>query len=512
MSPQGFRGLEAAPPYRPGARSFLVLLLLLSIYMLALVNLTLPVRIGIVAALLAGVWFAASPRMESALLVLPFLLVVGAKEFSLRPFNPMIATLVGFAFTGLWIIDKALWDHSLRAFDHPGIRLALLAMLMQSVSIAISVSVLGEQFWNAVREGSSDFLMFPMVLIMAEACTEPRRMKAVLRSLVLALLVAGLVGVLQYVSSSGLYRVDINIGYFYKARVGSFFKSANVFAGYLELMVPVAVATAFLERQLRWKMISAAAAFLGFLSVLFTFSRGGFFMTTGMVGLVLVYQFRSRIFIPILAAVLFTAVMARNADTFARQLSLVTSPTDIVSQPTLLHRAITYRSSWQAFTAHPVTGIGWGSEEFYWGRSILYSFWDIRHRVGTTDVVHFGGLNSLFLNSALKGGLFSIAAVLLILASAFVSSRRALERPGGLLAVGLVAGLLGLTGHQLVDNLIRTPQVNAFMWIQIGLLCALRASASEMRGLYGASSNADDRPRGPAAAPAGGLPEGTRGP
>jgi hypothetical protein len=466
-------GREAAPSLRLDPRSLAAVALLAWLYLMILASVPLYARLAGVGAIVGTVLFLSSPRIEHAVVVLPLFFALGFREFTLSPFMPTVATLAGFAATCLWISEKIVWNRSLSFLDHPGLRLALLGLLLQLATIFISIDVLGLRFWNAVRDGSALFLFLPTAMIVAETCRDERRLQALMRSLILTLLIVGSIGVFQYFTSSGVSRVDVNFGYSFRTRIGSTLSTANVLAGYLELMTPIALALLFAEKSRCWRLVSLAAFVTGFLSVLFTFSRGGFFMTTGAVSLVLVYQFRRKPLVPIIAGLGFVFVMAGNADTFARQLSLVTDPQDVTFQPTLVHRAVTYRSFWHEFTEHPLTGIGWGSEEFYWGHTILYSFWDVRHWVGRADIAHFGGLNSVFLNSALKGGVLSIAALMMILACAIVSSARALAGRGGVVAAGVVAGLAGLAGHQLADNLIRWPQINAFLWMQIGILCAM---------------------------------------
>ena len=147
-------------------------------------------------------------------------------------------------------------------------------------------------------------------------------------------------------------------------------------------------------------------------------------------------------------------------------------------QPTILHRYISYKGFVNQFKESPITGIGWGADEFFWGRSRLYSFWEVRHRVSTEPSLMFGGLNSAFLNQAVKGGTIALCALLLLFATIYATFFKALRRGGGVIAVALVAGIFSFMLHQIFGNEMKYPSNNSEFWIIIGLLLALTTSRS----------------------------------
>ena len=102
----------------------------------------------------------------------------------------------------------------------------------------------------------------------------------------------------------------------------------------------------------------------------------------------------------------------------------------------------------------------------------IYSFWEVRHNVSTQRLRRFGGLNSLFLNHAVKGGIISVISVLLLIAATFSVFLKAFRNGGGIIAVAIAAGLISFMGHQILDNVLRFPTVNSFFWFVIGLLLA----------------------------------------
>jgi O-antigen ligase len=166
------------------------------------------------------------------------------------------------------------------------------------------------------------------------------------------------------------------------------------------------------------------------------------------------------------------AILLSTADVFSRQMEFFTDPMGSMTEPTILHRIISYRGFINQFLERPISGIGWGARSFFWGRTRIYSFWEVRHTVSHTLIEDFGGLNSMFLNQAVKGGLISLAAVFTVIAGIIAAVHRAMKRGHGIVVVGLLAGLIGFYGHQVVGNQIQWAMANAAYWFSIGLIAA----------------------------------------
>ncbi len=454
-----------------GFRGTILLILLTAGYLMICLLYPKALRFAVAGTILGGILIVMKPRPASWLPFLPLVFLLGGSTMQLGVFNPSLLTLAVFGFFGFYIVDKIVWNEPLPPFPFT-VKLVFIALALQVISIAVSIHIHGQYFPNAVREGSSVFLFMPLVFIVPDLCRTKENLLLLLRSLVLVLLLAGAAGVLEYLSLSGFSRVDISLGYLYRGRVSSFLGNANVFAGYLELAIPVAAALGLWEKSMKWRVTALIAALLGILCILFTFSRGGLFSMSVGVGAVLIYRFRKRLWIPVLIIMLFVGFLVKNADVFERQMSFFMNPGELINQPTLLHRHVTYRGLWNQFLDSPFTGVGWGAEEFFWGNTRIYSFWEIRHSVSTESISHFGGLNSLFLTHAVRGGLISLSALCLIIIVAAVASLKAFRKAHFPWGVGLSAGLLGFGIHQIMDNFLCWPQTSGFFWLYIGILLA----------------------------------------
>jgi len=462
----------------------IALLFMTALYSFLLVRYPLKIRMILIfsAALLAALLWR--PRPSAWLPALPFAFLLGGGTVSIGVFNPSILTLVGFAFFIFYFLDKLAWNSPFPSQGFPG-KLFMASLAVQVLSIAVSIHLMGQHPWNAIREGSGIFLFLPLLYIVQDICRTREDIRRLVRSLVLTLLVATAAGMLEYFSIEGFSRVDLSLGYVYRGRIASFLGNANVFAGYLELMIPVALASAFSERSWRWRLPALIASLMGLLCVLYTFSRGGLLFVAIGCGAVFFYRFRRKLWLPLLIGAVFVSLLIKNADVFQRQMSFFLNPQDCLSEPTLLHRYITYRGYLDQISEDPVTGIGWGAQEYYWGGTRIYSFWEVRHRRSSESIDNFGGLNSLVLNQLVKGGVISLVSLALLVWALILTFTRSIRYRRNILDVAVVAGITAMFGHQLVDNLLQWPQISSVFWLLVGMLAAhanVNAEVNENRG------------------------------
>ena len=459
-----------SPPCRFTTRSLLVLLLLTAAYMAVYLFQPPVLRLSLVAVSTSVVALLWMPRPSSWLPAIPLIILLGGSNVAVGNFYPAYATLALLGFFAFYFLDRIIWNGNLPRLT-PAMKLILAAVLLQTASIVVSIHVHGQHALNALREGSGPFLFFPLAFIVTDVCRDRKRLLTLSRACVVGLLVAGGLGVLEYFSISGFSRIDLSLGYVYKGRVASLLGNANVLAGYLEITTPFVLALALWEKSRKWRILALTATLAGVLSVLYTFSRGGLLALSLGCSLVLVVWFRKQLWLPVLIIGGFLFLMVNNADTFERQMSFFLEPQAQLSQPTLLHRYVTYSEFWHQFSQSPITGVGWGAREFYWGRTQIYTFWAVRHMASTAPIKLFGGMNNVMLSFAVKGGVVSLSALfLLVLASIRAIPRRLGNySPWG---VGITAGLLGFGMHQLMDNFLQWPQTSAFFWLYLGILIA----------------------------------------
>lgn len=415
------------------------------------------------------------PRPRVWLYFLPFILfVLGAPRLHFGEFHPTAASAFIAVFSLWYLFDRFLWNRRL-CVPSPTLYLCIFAVLIQAASAFISFHHHGQYTTNAIREAVGAYQFLPLLVMVPVFLNTPRRMDAFLRVLTLAVFFVALSAIMEYNAIASFARVDMSIGYVYKGRVSGFFRHPNVLAAFMELGAPLVLALLFREKARAWKLFALVTVVFAILATLYTFSRGGLLFLTVGCSLTLFWRYRKKLLLPLVLLLAFVVILLSTADVFSRQMGFFTDPQGSLTEPTILHRVITYRGFVNQFLSSPLTGLGWGARNFFWGRTLIYSFWEGRHAVSDESIMNFGGLNSMVLNQAVKGGIVSLTAMLLVFISAMVAFVRAFRRGHRMVAVGLYAGLLGFWGHQVVGNQIRWPMANAAFWFSIALLAAFGA-------------------------------------
>lgn len=438
--------------------------------------LMLPGSMLVPAMMLPGLPFLlfAVPDPRRWLLLLPPGIALGYSEVMFGQFPLFMGTVVLFSGYIIYLVAKTASSSPSPVFGRFAL-LVLLSYLAQAASILVSVHVHGQHVLNAVREAHKFFIPALLPFIIMDWYGKGEWFNRLLKSVAVTLLVLSVYGIIQFLSGAAWSVGEVASGYQIAGRAFSTIRGgANSYSGFLELTVPTTLAAAFHFREKRWKALCFTAVGLGILNGLYTYSRGGF-LTISLASLAyLVYRFRRRVWVPILSALVFAGAIAGNADKFSRQLVMLTNPSGMVVEATLLHRYVSYNRFILDIRASPVTGVGWGAREYFSSGSSLYSFWEVRHERSTDHIREFGGLNSLVFDMLLKGGAASGLSLLLLAAAAvYVASRALRFRREDDLPVGIVCGLTAFGVHQAVDNLLQWPQTGSFFWIVLGLLAVL---------------------------------------
>jgi hypothetical protein len=442
----------------------------------------LPAAAVIPAMLLPGfpLLLFAVPDPKSWLLLLPLAVSIGYREFSMGAFPVFLSVLLMLAGYTIYLTGR-LSQRSSGVAEKRFAWLVISAYLAQIVALLVSVHVNGQQPSNAFRESHKYFIHAPMAFIVMTWYRDSPWFTRMLKALVVTLLVVSIYGIYQFHSGGAWSVGEVASGYDIQGRVFSSFRGgANSYSGFLELVVPLVLASSFHFPRKGWRIAGFITTALGILNGLYTYSRGGFITISLACLAYLIFRFRKRVWVPFLSLAVFSGVVAFNAETFHRQLVLITDPSSMVLEATLLHRYISYSRYIEDISAHPVTGVGWGAREYYAGGTSFYSFWEVRHERSIDHIEHFGGLNSLVFDMILKGGIASGISLILIAASSLYVALKAYRNRGDSdLPVGLIAGLAAFWAHQTVDNLLQWPQTGTFFWITLGLLAVLAGQKGE---------------------------------
>ena len=139
---------------------------------------------------------------------------------------------------------------------------------------------------------------------------------------------------------------------------GGFMSDNNSFALALNMILPLLVGFAIVEKQKIVRIAAAGAAALCLLSILFTFSRGGF-LTLLVVGGLLIWRSQRRILVASLLALGVSGFLFFTSDQISQQyLERAESIQNYQEDGSAQGRINAWRTSWRVFLDYPLTGVG----------------------------------------------------------------------------------------------------------------------------------------------------------
>jgi putative inorganic carbon (HCO3(-)) transporter len=139
---------------------------------------------------------------------------------------------------------------------------------------------------------------------------------------------------------------------------GGFMSDNNSFALALNMVLPLLVGLAIVEKQRIIRIAAAVAAALCLLSVLFTFSRGGF-LTLVVVGGLLIWRSKRRLMVGGLLALALCGFLLFTSEQFTQQyVERAQSIQDYEEDGSAQGRLNAWTTSWRVFLDYPWTGVG----------------------------------------------------------------------------------------------------------------------------------------------------------
>jgi len=433
------------------------------------------------ALVLAGVALAVATLVRPGIGLAALALAVpfgSVREITLGPASVGAAELWAVFVVAAWLAQM-LAHGQVRA---AGSRLwlafgLLLAAMLLSVTQALSLG-------HSVKE-LSKWLELGAVALCAASLRREGERRLIVGAALLAGIGAGLLGWYQF-----LFRVGpegfVLFGRFMRA-YGTF-RQPNPYAGYLGILLPVAVSVliaywpwrrrqGWSERAL-WLLAATSAAVVG-PAIVMSWSRGAWLGVAA--GLAVVLLGRSRRFAAlfvVLAVALAGIFVVAALDRYVPA-SLTTRLTDFADyfswgdvsgvKPNSTNWAVIERMAhWQAaarmFAAHPWLGVGIGNYEAVYPVYRLERWSD-----------PLGHAHNYYLNIAAESGVVGLAAYLVFWLAAGWLALRATRRQSGLwrgMALGIVGALVHLSVHNLFDNLyVQGIYLQVGLWV--GLLIPL---------------------------------------
>ncbi|HJX29964.1 MAG TPA: putative O-glycosylation ligase, exosortase A system-associated [Thermoanaerobaculia bacterium] len=139
---------------------------------------------------------------------------------------------------------------------------------------------------------------------------------------------------------------------------GGFMSDNNSFALALNMILPLLVGLAVVEKQKIIRVAAGVAAALCLLCILFTFSRGGL-LTLALVGGLLVWRSRQRFLVGTLLAVGLCGFLLFSSEELTQQyVERASSISNYEEDGSAQGRITAWTTSWRVFLDYPWTGVG----------------------------------------------------------------------------------------------------------------------------------------------------------
>ena len=413
------------------------------------------------------------PALGLALLalIIPF---GSVRELPLGPASVGLAEALTILVIAAWIMRMATLREVQIAHSRLWLPLGLLlAALLLSVTGALSLG-------SSLKE-LGKWVEFALVIVCTASVATPNERRLIAGGALAAGFAAGLFGWYQFVSGTGPEGFLL-FGRFMRA-YGTF-RQPNPYAGYLGLILPVAVALVIScwpwGRGSRYSRSDRVLWALGLVAIaavtpaiIMSWSRGGWFgVAAALIVVGLGRGKRAAVLLVLIALAVIGLAVATGIDQYAPE-TLVTRLTDFTQyftlgdvtyiEPTPANWSITERlAHWQAagrmFSEHPWLGVGIGNYEAVYPAYRLPRWAD-----------PLGHAHNYYLNIAAEAGLVGLGAYLLFWAATPWLTIRAIRRTAGLwrgLALGILGALVHLSVHNLFDNLyVQGIYLQVALWI-----------------------------------------------
>jgi putative inorganic carbon (hco3(-)) transporter len=295
-------------------------------------------------------------------------------------------------------------------------------------------------------------------------CDSQEKVERVVRVLMISTFAAAVFGIVQ-VAVGGytplwhlLYPADSDT-FPWDSRATSFLDYPNDLAGYLNLILPLALACYATGRRM-WGSLGARTFLLGTIALVCTQSRGGMlgFVCMLVAGIFfLVEKFRTKVLAMAALAVLGTIVYMAVIDSETMHLGI----NDLSTGAT---RLLLWDAAWNLFLGSPIHGIGWGNFQ------VLSSSYLDSSLVAESQL----GVHNIYLSLLAETGVLGFLAFVTLLYLSFREAHRHFRTSpnplGRVLGFGVMGAIVAMLGQGFVEFQIPVTEFDVLFWMLLALL------------------------------------------
>jgi|GEM_PF-6076672 len=320
----------------------------------------------------------------------------------------------------------------------------------------------GNYWYNIFRElitYPSGILIFYIVI---NAISKHSQIDRFIKFIFLLTLIISLLGLIEYLKfAPEMIRLSTYVSY----RIGATFHNANILAGLFELTIPLMVVYLLEAKEWKKRLFYLLIVVPPVISLVFTYSRGGFFGTLFSLFILLLLRFRGRSIIIIILLLVLIAGLATTTTLVSRQMFMFNYEM-LLADPSMRGRILQYIGYVDNIIHHPILGVGWGVAESpeQYGYFIVSKF---PIRITTA-------LNSMVFDQMVKGGLIYFIPFFILLFLIFRKNlqfiRQVKDPRYSRIAWGVFGSILAFMPHQLVENTMKRSQPQSIFWFLLGLM------------------------------------------
>lgn len=372
------------------------------------------------------------------------------------PFLPNNLALLAFLGLGLLYFARRIFvEKSMSKFDiYSGI--IFLFLLMISIQTITSVD-----FKGSLRDLGLHIGGIVYVYVIANSIDNKKDLNYLLTIILAAVTLVALIGVIQSYTGVEIRRewVDVEANPDLAIRVYSVFGNPNTLAEYLVMFTPLAVGMFWDTKDIKKKIIFGIAVALMLICLVLTMSRGGW---VGMAMAAFIFCFFVDKRLLLLAIPLgLIALKILPASVINRILS-IGNTTDSSNA----YRLEIWENTWKMIRDNKIAGVGLGHIPY---REVFGTY--------SRSILTYHAHNS-FLQTLAELGIAGFMIFITSLIAFIKYPIKYLIKNGNTLkkdkyfkyiGVGVIAGIIGVFTHGLVENVLYLPKIIFSFWTLVGI-------------------------------------------
>ncbi|MEW6516881.1 MAG: O-antigen ligase family protein [candidate division FCPU426 bacterium] len=321
--------------------------------------------------------------------------------------------------------------------------------------VAVALSALDAvDFWGVVKQ-CIRWGEFLLVMLVAGTCfRDHTRFNLLLRVIIGAGLLASLMGLTQHFTGLNLFSSSAGLDGMNQVkgvmRAHSTFGHANQFAGFLILLIPLALELFFEQQQPRGLVLMGVVVLILGLTLATTYSRGGWLSTFLAVGILLLYYIPKNILRSLLLFLVFIALLLVLPFYVSKLNSRLGSLTNVKEDTAVTGRVFYQKLGWRLIAQKPVFGHGGGNY-------LIAIQSSLKAYPGETPYLD-KHIHNLYTQIGVETGLLGLAAFSFFIIMTFVRLLRNLKTiptfADRAMLVALAASCLAFLFHNMFDVLV----------------------------------------------------------